>query len=355
MLTEPSKYRLSDLAARFELELHGDTDHEVDGVGTLRSATPTQISFLANSAYRKDLGNSRAGAVIVKPEEANACPGNHFIAADPYLAYARLATVFDIFQNPAAGIHPTAWVDPEAQLGEGVSIGPQVSVGPDCQIGDGTVIGPGTVIEAGARLGKACRLYSNVSVGQKVQLGNRVILHPGVVIGGDGFGIAFSGDHWEKVPQLGSVRIGDDCEIGSNTTIDRGTIDDTVLEEDVRVDNLVQIAHNVRIGAHTAIAAVVGIAGSTTIGRYCLLGGHVGVNGHITIADRVRVSAFSAVYHSIEEAGGTWSAMIPSRPIREWQKNVTRLRELYELERRVAAVEKTLGDTRDNKKGKEKK
>ena len=350
MLTEPSKFRLSDLAARFELELHGDAAYEVDGVGTLRSATPTQISFLANPAYQDELGSCRAGAVIVKPEAAENCPGNYFTSPDPYLAYARLATVFDHFRSAEPGIHPAACVDPSAQIDEGVSVAAGVFIGPDCRIGCGTVIGPNSVIEAGAVLGPDCRLHSNVTIGQNVRLGKRVIIHPGAVIGADGFGIAFAGDHWEKVPQLGSVSIGDDCELGANTTIDRGAIDDTVLEEDVRIDNQVQIAHNVRIGAHTAIAAQVGIAGSTTIGRYCMLGGQCGLNGHISVADRVSIAARSTVYHSIEKVGGTWSSMFPSMPLKEWQKGVKRLRELDDLARRVSALENPGERSGTNKK-----
>ena len=354
MLTEPSKYSLSDLAERFQLELHGEASHLVDSVGTLRSATPTQVSFLANPAYRSELESSRAGVIIVKPEDAKTCPGNYFIASDPYLAYARLAKIFDVFHRADPGVHPTAFVAPDARLGSDVSIGPKAVIGPNCQIGDGSVVGAGTIIEAEARLGRQCRLYSNVSIGQKVTLGDRVVVHPGVVIGGDGFGIAFAVDHWEKVPQLGGVRIGDDCEIGANSTIDRGAIDDTVLEEDVRVDNLVQIAHNVHIGAHTAIAAQVGIAGSTTIGRYCMFGGQAGVNGHISVADRVNISARSTIYHSIEKAGGTWSSMFPSLPLKEWQRGVKRLRELDDLARRVDALEESPENSRDKTQGKKK-
>jgi UDP-3-O-[3-hydroxymyristoyl] glucosamine N-acyltransferase len=181
-----------------------------------------------------------------------------------------------------------------------------------------------------------------------VQLGQRVIIHPGAVLGADGFGVAFAGDHWEKVPQLGGVVIGDDCEIGANTTIDRGAIDDTVLEEDVRVDNLVQIAHNVRIGAHTAIAALSGIAGSAKIGRYCLLAARCGVNGHIEIADRVTLAGNSMAMGSITEAGTTWSGLIPAQPIKQWHRNVLRLHKLDELAKRVRTLERDQGKPQDD-------
>jgi UDP-3-O-[3-hydroxymyristoyl] glucosamine N-acyltransferase len=214
-----------------------------------------------------------------------------------------------------------------------------VVIGPRCEIGEACSIGPGCVIEADSRLGAGCRLYANVSIGQRVQLGQRVTIHPGAVLGADGFGIAFAADHWEKIPQLGGVVIGDDCEIGANTTIDRGAIEDTVLEEDVRVDNLVQIAHNVHIGAHTAIAALSGIAGSARIGRYCLLAARCGVNGHIEIADHVTLAGDSMAFASIKEAGTTWSGLIPAQPIKQWHRNVLRLHKLDELAKRVRALE----------------
>jgi UDP-3-O-[3-hydroxymyristoyl] glucosamine N-acyltransferase len=339
MRTSLSQYSLSELAARFDLELHGAGQAPVDGVGTLRSATPTQISFLANPGYRADLPLTRSAAVIVRPEDAPACPGNYFVSAEPYLAYARVAKIFDTFQAVEPGVHASACIDPTARIGRNAAIGPRVVIGPRCEIGEACSIGPGCVIEADSSLGAGCRLYANVSIGQRVQLGQRVIIHPGAVLGADGFGVAFAGDHWEKVPQLGGVIIGDDCEIGANTTIDRGAIENTVLEDDVRVDNLVQIAHNVHIGAHTAIAALSGIAGSARIGRYCLLAARCGVNGHIEIADHVTLAGDSMAFASIKEAGTTWSGLIPAQPIKQWHRNVLRLHKLDELAKRVRALE----------------
>ena len=335
-----SLYELSD---RFRLELRGDGDHAISGVGTLRNGEPDQLTFLANRAYRKELPATRAGAVVLSAADADACPTNALVADDPYLAFARIARLFDPRPAPKPGVHPTASVAESATLGEGVSIGPNAVIGDDCQLGDGCVIGPGSVLEANCTLGENCRLYANVSLGFGVTLGRRVIVHPGAVIGADGFGIAFAGDHWEKVPQLGSVEIGDDCEIGANTCIDRGAVENTILEEDVRLDNLVQIAHNVHIGAHTALAGHAGVAGSTRIGRYCLLGGAVGVNGHIEIADRTTVSAGSVVFRPVTEPGTSWSSQTQAMPIREWQKNYARLMKLDELARTVKKLEKTLG------------
>lgn len=342
MLTSPGKYSVSHLAARFGLELHGNGETLIDGVGTLRSATPSQASFLANPGYRCDLPGTRAGVVILKAEDADSCPGTYLISSDPYLSYARLASLFADFATISAGVHGSAVIDPTAHLGDRVSIGPHVVIGARCEIGDGCSIGAGTVMEAGSRLGSSCRIHARVFIGQNVRLGNRVLVHPGAVLGADGFGIAFAGDHWEKVPQLGSVRVGDDCEIGANTTIDRGAIEDTVLEEDVRVDNLVQIAHNVHVGAHTAIAGMAGIAGSARIGRFCLLGGKSGVSGHVEIADHVTLGASSVAHHSIEEPGSTWSGLIPSQVITQWQRNLAHMRKLDLLSRRIRALEKTI-------------
>ena len=338
-----SKHSLSDLSARFELELRGDGNVLIEGVGTLGSAGPGNITFLANPSYRKDLPATAAGAVILRESDADACPTHCLVAKDPYLAYARVATLFD--PRPAAppGIHPTAVIAESAQIGKNVSIGAHVVVGDGCKIGDGCTIRPGTVLEANCRLGDGCHLHANVSLGYAVVLGKRVIIHPGAVIGADGFGIAFAGDRWEKVPQLGTVIIGDDCEIGANSCVDRGAVGDTILEEDCRLDNLCQIGHNVKVGAHTAIASMGGAAGSATIGRYCMLAGQAAVNGHIEIADKTTLAATSKVMRPITEAGTTWSGLIPAQPIKEWQRNLSRLRKLGELARKVKKLEKQIG------------
>lgn len=338
-----SQYSLSDLGARFGLELRGDAEHRIDSVGTLADAGRGQITFLANPGYRKLLGATNAGAVILKESDAGDCPTNCLVSPDPYLAYARVATLFDPRPVAPPGIHSSAVIAESARLGKDVSIGAHVVIEEDCIIGDACTIGPGSVLEAGCVLGDSCRLYANVSLGYGVRVGKRVIVHPGAVIGADGFGIAFAGDRWEKVPQVGSVVIGDDCEIGANSCIDRGAVGDTVLEEDCRLDNLVQIGHNVVVGAHTAIAAMGGAAGSAKIGRYCLLGGQAAVNGHHEIADRTTLAATSKVMRTITEPGQTWSGLVPARPIKEWQRSLARLSRLDGLVRRVESLEKQLG------------
>jgi UDP-3-O-[3-hydroxymyristoyl] glucosamine N-acyltransferase len=344
---EPS-HTLFELSERFRLEVRGDSDCVIDGIGTLASAGPSQITFLANPAYRKALPETRAGAVILSEADAADCPVNCLIAPDPYLAYARIAALFDSRPLTGPGVHASAVVSESASLGRNVSIGANAVIGEGCKLGDGCTVGPGTVIEAGCRLGEGCRLYANVTLGFGVRLGKRVTVHPGAVIGADGFGIAFNGEAWEKVPQLGSVDIGDDCEIGANTCIDRGAVEDTVLEEDVRIDNLCQVGHNVRIGAHTAVAGTSALAGSVKIGRNCLLAGGSGVSGHLNIADRTTIAAGTNVFRSISEPGTTLSSELPARPLREWQRTVARLNRLDDMARRVARLEKQLGKQNDN-------
>lgn len=340
--------RLGDLAEKFGLELRGDPDHQIDGVGTLKTATPTQLGFLANPAYTSQLDTTSAGAVIIHERNSDRCTGNALIAHDPYLAYARIARLFDPGPSAEPGIHSNSAIDPSVKIGQNVSIAAGVVIDADCSIGDGTTIMAGTVIGRGCVLGEGCLLYPNVTLVYGVKLGKRVILHPGVVVGADGFGIAFASDpdtggRWEKVPQLGSVRIGNDCEIGANSCIDRGAIDDTVLEQDVRIDNHVQIGHNVTIGAHTAVAGSTGIAGSASIGRYCLIAGKVGINGHVTIADRSTIAAGSNVMKDIVEPGLTWSTNIPAQPFRNWQRTLVNLLKLETLNKRVRKLEQSHG------------
>jgi UDP-3-O-[3-hydroxymyristoyl] glucosamine N-acyltransferase len=333
------RYSLAELARRFDLELRGDEAHELDGVGTLSAASSTQLTFLANAAYRSQLPDTRAGAVILGADDAGLCPVNCLVAADPYLAFARAAHLFDRRPRQGTGIHASAVVDDTATIDDGASIGAAAVIGAGSRIGARSVIGPACVVAPNVRVGKDCRIAANVTLMDGVQLGDRVIVHPGAVIGADGFGLAFAGQNWEKVPQLGTVIIGNDCEIGANTAIDRGAIDDTVLEDDVRIDNLVQVAHNVRIGAHTAIAACSGIAGSTRIGQYVLVGGQCGIAGHLEIADRVTISAKSAVMKSITEPGATWSSTVPARPIRTWQRSIAQLNRLDRLAEKVRGLE----------------
>jgi len=334
-----SGYPLAQLAERFALELRGDGTLTISGVGTLAAATPAQLSFLANPRYRGELRASRAGAVVLRADDAAECPGAALIAADPYVAFAKIAAIFDVPPAVAPGAHPTAVVAPDASVDASASIGPFCVVESGAVIGPGATIGPYCLIGPDCRVGAQSRLIARVTLVARVTLGERVLIHPGVVIGADGFGLAFEKDHWIKVPQLGGVRIGNDCEVGANTTIDRGAIEDTVIEDDVRLDNQIQIAHNVRIGAHTAMAGCSAVAGSATIGRYCLIGGGAGILGHLTVADRVTVTAMTLVTHSIQTAG-EYSSGTPVQANREWRRNAARFKHLDELTRRVHALEK---------------
>jgi len=348
MHAKPQRFRLAELAERLDLDLRGDGDHLITCVGTLERGGPEALSFFANRSYLNHLRETRTGAVILEAGDAEDCPANMLLSDNPYLAFARAAALFDNRDQPGAGIHPSAVVAPTARLGDGVHVGALAVIGEEASIGAGSRIGPGCVIGNRCKVGSHCCLEANVTLLDGVLLGQRVIIHPGAVIGADGFGLAFAGDHWEKVPQLGSVRIGDDCEIGANTAIDRGAIEDTVLGNDVRLDNLVQIGHNVEIGDHTAIAGCSGVAGSTRIGSGCMIGGAVGILGHIEIADRVTVSAMSAVNRDITQEGSVWASGLPARPLREWQRNQTHIRKLDQIVNRIRHLEKLARKTENN-------
>ncbi len=344
MAATTTRQTADTLAERFGLTVHGDGGIAVTGVATLASAGAGQLAFLSNPRYRPQLAETAAGIVVLRDADADGYAGTALIARDPYVAYAKIAALFEPVPVAAAGAHASAVVDPTAVLDLTASIGPQVCIGARTTIGAGVRIGPGCVVGDDCVIGDGAHLVARVTLVTRVRLGQRVTIHPGAVIGSEGFGLAMDRPeggtpHWINVPQLGGVVVGDDCDIGANTTIDRGALDDTTLEEGVRLDNLIQIGHNVRIGAHTAIAGCVGVAGSTRIGRYCLLAGKVGVAGHLEICDNVVVHAMTMVSASITEPG-EYSAGIPAQPTREWRKNAVRIRQLDSLARRITAREK---------------
>ena len=327
------RFRLSDLAARFGLERRGD-DVDVASVAPLQSEAPpaAALAFLANPAYRKHLASTKVAAVVVHPDEAAHCPVPALLSPNPYASYARIAALFEHLPLRAPGVHPSAVIDPTAHVDPAAHIGAFVAVGARSRIDAGAVLGPGCVVGEDCHVGEGCELVARVTLVRRVRLGCRVRIHPGAVLGADGFGLAVDGGHWINVPQLGGVVVGDDCEIGANTTIDRGALDDTVLEDDVRLDNQIQIGHNVRIGAHTAMAGCVAVAGSTRIGRWCLIGGAAGIVGHLSIADKVTVGAMSLVTHSID-APGEYASGTPLQPKREWRRNAVRFGQLDRLAR----------------------
>ncbi|WP_440984762.1 UDP-3-O-(3-hydroxymyristoyl)glucosamine N-acyltransferase [Xanthomonas sontii] len=334
-----STYTADEIAERFGLQVHGDGSVAVHGVATLAQAGPGQLSFLANPRYRAQLADSTAAIVVLRADDAEAAPGTALIARDPYVAFAKIAALFDVAPLRPPGIHPSASIDPSAQVAASAHIGAFVSIGARSVIGEGCVIGPGCVIGEDCQIGAGSELLARVTLVTRVRLGQRVRVHPGAVLGADGFGLAMDAGRWIKVPQLGGVRIGDDCEIGANTCVDRGALEDTTLEEDVRLDNLVQVAHNVHIGAHSAIAGCTGIAGSAKIGRYVMLGGAVGVVGHLEICDKVVVTGKSVVRNSIHEPG-EYSSGTPLTDNRTWRKNAARFKQLDALARRILSVSK---------------
>ena len=343
-MSAASFHTLAELAARFGLAAHGDPATRVDGVGTLAAAGPSQLTFLSNGKYAAQLAATRAGVVVLRAEHLAGCPAAALVARDPYVAYARIAALFERLPAAPPGIHPSAVVAAGATVSASASIGPCCVIEDGAVVEEGAILGPHCMIGPDCRVGAHARLVARVTLVTRVTLGQRVLIHPGAVIGSDGFGLAFdreSYEHggWVKLPQLGGVRIGDDCEIGANTTIDRGALDDTVLEEDVRLDNQIQIAHNVYIGAHTAMAGCAAVAGSAKIGRYCQIGGNAGVLGHLELADRVTITAKSLVTHSIREPG-EYSSGVPLQDNRQWRKNAARFKHLDEYARRLSALEK---------------
>jgi UDP-3-O-[3-hydroxymyristoyl] glucosamine N-acyltransferase len=332
---------LAEIAAAIGAELDGPADRPISGVASLQQARADQLGFFANRRYRKQLAATRAGAVILARAERAHCPVPALLTDNPYLGYARAAALFHPAPKIAPGIHPSASISPRARIAESAWIGPQVVIEDEVEIGEEVFIGAGCSLGAGIRISAGSRLHPRVNLYSGVRLGERVIVHSGAVLGADGFGLANDRGQWIKVPQLGGVEVGDDAEIGANTTVDRGALDDTVLETGVKLDNLIQIAHNVRIGAHTAIAGCVGIAGSTRIGRYCTIGGGVGIVGHIEIVDHVHITGGSTILQSILHPG-VYSSGAPLQPNRQWHRNYLRMKQLDELAKRLQNLEDKL-------------
>jgi UDP-3-O-[3-hydroxymyristoyl] glucosamine N-acyltransferase len=324
----------------------------IRGIGTLASAGPEEITFLSNPRYQAQLAGTHAAAVIVTPDVAQAMAANpdgpacvRVVCAHPYLLYARLAQWFDAARRPKlpANVHPLAVVAADAVIEDDVRIGPHCVVESGARISRGTTLGPGCVIGAGPTVGPDSLLHARVTFYDNVHIGARAIVHSGAVLGADGFGFApdptLGQGAWGKIAQLGGVRVGDDVEIGANTTIDRGALEDTVVGDGVKLDNQIMIAHNVRIGAHTAIAACVGIAGSTVIGSRCTIAGAAMLSGHLTLADDVHVSGGTAVTSSITQPG-RYTGVYPYAEHGQWQRNAAVLQQLSQLRRRLRALEK---------------
>jgi UDP-3-O-[3-hydroxymyristoyl] glucosamine N-acyltransferase len=334
---------LRQLAERCGAELAGDGDVIIDRVATLDSAGEGAIAFLSNPKYRGRLAGTRASAVIVAPDDAQATALPKLVTANPYAAYARVAAILHPPRAPAPGVHPTAVVAGSARVAASAAIGAHAVIGERTQVGERAAVGAGTVIGEDCTVGDDCLLYPRVVVYPRSAIGPRTIVHSGAVIGADGFGMAEQDGRWLKIPQLGRVVVGADVEIGANTTIDRGAIGDTVIDEDVKLDNQIQVGHNCHIGAHTAIAGCVGIAGSTTIGRNCKIGGAAMISGHLDIADGTVISASTGVFDSIRSPG-VYTGSFPALPHREWKHVAAAARRLRSIFERLRALERAQSD-----------
>ena len=331
-------YRLSEIAERLGGRVLGDVEVRVCQVATLETAQPAQISFLTHSKYRKQLASTRAGAVILDEADADATELPRIISDNPYAYFAKVSALLNPLPQTQAGIHPSAVIGVGAKIDATASIAATAVIGAGAMIGAYSVIGAGCYVGENTVVGSHARLYPRVVIYHDCVIGDNLIAHSGAVIGADGFGIAMDEGRWLKIPQIGRVVIGNNVEIGANTTIDRGALEDTVIEDGVKLDNQIQIAHNVRIGAHTAIAGCVGIAGSTIIGQYCRIGGGAGIVGHLQIADHVEIAAFTLIGKSIREAG-SYAAIFPFAKIEDWRKNSVHLRHLNELVQRIKILE----------------
>ena len=329
---------LAELAARVGAELSGDGAVPIERVGTLQSAQRDAIAFLANLRYRPQLATTRAGAIIVAPALAGATTLPKLISANPYATFARVAALLHPSAPVTRGIDATAIIGAGALVAPSAGVGPYVTIGANAVIGERVAIGAGSVVGDGCHVGNDTRLHPNVTLYADCRIGERGIVHSGAVIGADGFGMAEEDGRWLKIPQIGRVVIGNDVEIGANTTIDRGALDDTVIEDDVKLDNQIQIAHNCRIGAHTAIAGCAGIAGSTHLGRNCRIGGAAMISGHLHIADGTTISGATQVFDSIH-APGVYTSTFPALPHREWRRVASAVRRLRRLEERLRTIE----------------
>ncbi|CDT92728.1 UDP-3-O-(3-hydroxymyristoyl)-glucosamine N-acyltransferase [Vibrio diabolicus] len=332
---------LAELATITGGELFGDESLVVSRVAPMDKAQEGDVTFLSNPKYAKHLSECQATVVMVKAEHKEQCVGNALVVSDPYVAFARVVQAMDTTPKPADDIAPSAVIAADVKMGENVTIGDNAVIETGVELGDNVSVGAGCFIGKNAKLGNNTKLWANVTIYHEVSLGDDCLVQSGTVIGSDGFGYANDKGEWIKIPQLGSVRIGNRVEIGACTTIDRGALEDTIIEDNVILDNQLQIAHNVQIGYGTVMPGGTIVAGSTKIGKYCQIGGASVLNGHITIADGVAITGMGMVMRSIEEKG-LYSSGIPLQTNREWRKTATRVHRIDEMNKRLKAVEKQL-------------
>lgn len=332
-------WTLHDIAQLVGATLQGSPDYQITGLATLKSAQAGQLSFLANVLYRTALASTQAGAVLLRAEDASAYQGQALIVANPYAAYAQLTHYFDRTPKGSVGIHPQASVSALAHIDASASIAACAVISAEAVIGAGTIIEAGAIIGERVQIGQQCRIRANAVIHHDCIVGNRVTVHSGAIIGDDGFGFAPHQGRWHKIAQIGRVVLSDDCDIGANTTIDRGALDDTIIGVGAIIDNQVQIAHNVEIGAHTAIAACCGISGSSKIGAHCVLAGGVGLVGHIDICDHVHITGMTMITKSITKAG-SYSSGTAFDSTENWKKMAVRLKKLDETTKRLRELER---------------
>ena len=350
MRADPGRARsltLAGIVAKLGGRVCGDPATAVSQVGSLENAGPAQIAFFSNPRYRAKRAQTRAGAVVLSPASEALTSIPRIVAENPYAYFARLSQLLNPDPDFAPGIHPRAIVADGARIAATASVGAGAVIDAGVVVGERTLVAAGCHVGEGAEVGDECRLYPTVVIYQGCRIGSRVRLHSGVVIGADGFGIAEDAGRWIKIPQIGRVLIGDDVEIGANTTIDRGAIDDTVIGDGVKLDNQIQIGHNCHVGAHTAMAGCVAVAGSAKIGRHCTFGAGAIVLGHLSIADNVHVSAATVVSRSIHKPG-TYTGMYPFDDNESWAKNTAWARHLSELADRVRSLEKRQKESKDD-------
>ena len=329
---------LAELARRFQGRVRGNPELVIERVASLERAGPHDIAYLGDKKYLPKLANTAAGAVILTESDSSRYAGVALIVSDPHLCFVRITQWLHPIPAFKPGAHPTAVISPTSRIAVTAWIGPCSVVESGAEIGDEVYVGPGCFIGNDVTIGARSRFVGHVFIGDRCAIGADCLLHPGAVIGSDGFGYARDGEQWRKAPQLGRAVIGNNVEVGANTTIDRGALNDTVIGNGVKLDNQIQIAHNVHIGANTAIAACVGIAGSTKIGQRCTLGGQAGITGHLDIADDVHITAGSLVTSAIKQAGA-YSSSLKAEPVEKWRRNAARLRHLDEMARRLTRLE----------------
>jgi len=333
--------KLRDLADRLGVELRGDGGQCVHQVETLDRADDVSLCFFGDHKYRAKLSATRAAAVILAEPDVPLCPVAVLVSTNPYLTYARAARLLHPEPAVTGGIHPSAVVAREAQVDPSAWIDAMVVVEAGARIGPRVFVGPGSLVGAGCRIDADSRLVARVTLCEGTRVGKRALIHPGAVIGREGFGFAKDGERWVRIPQLGGVQLGDDVEIGANTTVDRGALEDTLIADGVKLDNLIQVGHSCRIDENTAMAACTGISGSTRIGRSCTIAGAVGIAGHLTIGDYVHLTGMTMVTRSVTEPG-RYSSGIPAMPNARWRRNAVRFRYLDEIARRLEGLEAEL-------------